>query len=492
MRVLLLSTYELGHQPLGIAVPAAALAVAGHEVSVADLSLEEWPAEAVLAAEAAIVSVPMHTATQLALPVIRRLRQERPGIRLALHGLYAPVLAGHEAIEADDLLVAGDPIEALLAWLDGSHPGGLVTDLGPARPARPEPVVSAASATTVSVPVPLRRGLPPLEAYAGLLVGGRKVVTGSTAASHGCNHTCRHCPVAVVYGGRSRVVPVDAVLADVAQLVAAGAGHVSFADPDFLNRPRHAAEVARRLHEAFPGVSFDATVKVEHICRHEELFPELAAAGLVFVVSAFESVDDAVLAQLDKGHTAAEGSRALQIARSAGVEVRPSWMPFTPWTTVQSIGDLLAFVARHDLVWSTDPVQYSIRLLLPTGSLLLADPDPVLAASLRAHDPETGSVAWASPDPTADGLQQAIAALVEAAAAVASPIEETFASLWDLVGSAGADLPAVVPEPASLHRFAVPGPDRAHLSESWFCCAEPTAAQLHLVSSAASLLETPA
>lgn len=469
MRVLLLSTYELGHQPLGIAGPAGYLEAAGHEVLVADLAVEPWPAEHVRTAEAAVISIPMHTATQLAIPVLRRLRTERPGLRVALHGLYAPVLAGHDLVEPGDLLVSGDPVPRLLAWLAGDAPGGLATDLGPARQ---DPAGAMA---------PRRAGLPPLERYARLRTGGRELVVGSTESSRGCNHRCRHCPVAAVYGGRSRAVPLEAVLADVAQLVAAGAEHISFADPDFLNRPRHAVELARRMRSEGGGVGFDATIKVEHICRHAGIFAELADCGLVFVVSALEAVDDAVLARLDKGHTAADASRAIGIVRAAGVELRPSWLPFTPWTTLSSLADLLVFAARHDLVWSTDPVQYSIRLLLPAGSLLLADPDPVLARSMTGSDPDTGSISWTHADRRVDALQAEIALFVEEGDAVGAPFDETFLGVWRLARQAGADLPAEPPEPDDAARSPIPGPERPRLSEAWFCCAEPTSSQRALV-----------
>jgi len=301
-----------------------------------------------------------------------------------------------------------------------------------------------------------------------------KVVTASVESSRGCNHRCRHCPVASVYDGRSRPLSVAAVLADVAQVVAAGAGHINFADPDFLNRPRHAIEVAREMHGAFPSLTFDATVKVEHILRHETVWPGLASAGLIFVVSAFESVDDRVLALLDKGHTAADEASALQLVRRAGIELRPSWLPFTPWTTLESLGRLLQFSAEQDLVASTDPVQYSIRLLLPRGSLLLDDPDAELSRCLTGDWGDGGSAEWAAPMAHLDDLQLTVAARAEESAG--DPFEVAFARIWDLVRSAGA--PLAESPPASTVASWLPAAERPRLTESWFCCAEPTGAQL--------------
>src|SRR4051812_49809005 len=67
MRVLLVSTYELGHQPLHVASPAAALHRARHEVRCLDLSVERWETRALEWAQAVGFSVPMHTAMRLAM-----------------------------------------------------------------------------------------------------------------------------------------------------------------------------------------------------------------------------------------------------------------------------------------------------------------------------------------------------------------------------------------------------------------------------------------
>ena len=102
-------------------------------------------------------------------------------------------------------------------------------------------------------------------------------------------------------------------------------------------------------------------------------------------------------------------------------------------------------------------MQYSIRLLVPEGSLLLGHiPD------LGAWDPVRLGYEWTSP---LDGLQQEFAAVVEARAD--DPVGDVFNALRALV-----DLPPVDA------RHVVEAP---RLSESWFCCAEPTTAQLRTV-----------
>ena len=442
MRVALLSCYELGHQPLGVARPAARLRAAGHDVRCHDLAVTPWDPKLVRWADRLACCVPMHTATRLARQVIDDVRRRRPALPIACFGLYGEAMA-----DRADRVLAGETDTALLAWVEG-HDDGRVVHLG----------------RTTAGGVPARDLLPPLDRYARLVEGDRERLVAVVEASHGCAHRCRHCPVPVVYDGRIRVVAVEAVLADVAQQVAAGAQHVTFADPDFFNGIHHARRVVHAVHDAFPDLTFDCTVKVEHILTHRDIWPDMAAAGCLFVVSAFECVDDATLARLDKGHTTADEARAVAVLRAQGIEVRPSWLPFTPWTTLAALRALVDFVADHDLVGNVDPVQYTIRLLLPPGSLLLDHPD--LAPHLGDYDPDQLSYRWRAADPAIDRLHVELAALVEDAVGAGAAIPDVYTRVRDALG-----LPPVVVD----HDRAARVP---RLSEPWFCCAEPTAAQL--------------
>ncbi|MHB1599196.1 MAG: radical SAM protein [Acidimicrobiales bacterium] len=487
MHVLLLSTYELGHQPLGIAGPAAVLGRAGHEVRGRDLSVETVRHDDVEWADAVLCSVPMHTALRLALAVLESVRDARPGLPVALHGLYATV--GAPALEPGDLAVAGESDDALREWVAGlgvaapsvqGAAGGagptVRVELGSRHGARPGPDGPGGSGGPGrSRPyAPDRSLLPPLERYARLVGDGPDRLVGAVEATRGCSHRCRHCPVPTVYDGRTRAVSLDEVMADVAQVVASGAGHVHFADPDFLNRPSHASRVVAAIRARFPDVSFDATVKVSHVLAHQDLVAEMGASGCTFVVSAFESTSETVLERLDKGHTVEQAGEAVRVLRDAGIEPRPSFLPFTPWTTRDDLVELLDFVAAFGLVESVDAVQYGIRLLLPPGSLLLRSPDPVLAGALGTFDPDALGFSWRSPDPLLDELQRAISTETERAACDGLAAEPAYLAVRSLVfETLGRDDPGP-PEPVTArHAGAHP-----HLSEAWFCCAEPTSLQL--------------
>ncbi len=455
MRVLLVSTYDLGNQPLALAAPAAALEAAGHQVRCVDVSVDTLEPEDVDWADRVGLSVPMHTAMRLALAVADGIRERRPELPLCFYGLYATVSRDLTVRGPQDAVIAGEYEPGLVAWAGGGSPGPEV-QLG--RTTRPPAA-------------PARRLLAPLERYSRLAVGDERRLVGSVAASRGCSHRCRHCPVPVVYDGRVRTVDVAAVLADVDQLVEAGARHLTYSDPDFLNAPHHARRVVAAVHARHPGLTFDCTVKVEHILRYPDLWPELAGAGCAFVVSAFESVDDATLAILDKGHTAADASRAVTALRAHGIEVRPSWLPFTPWTTVGHLVDLLDFIAAHDLVENVDPVQMTVRLLVPEGSLLLDRPE--MRPHLGPFDPDRLGWTWTHPDPAVDALHAEVVAVAEAG--IDGDAAQTFEQIDALIRTRQ---PSSPPRPAPGSRSTGPAGGRMRLTEPWFCCSEPTQAQL--------------
>ena len=389
MRVLLVSSYENGHQPLHVASPAAALRGAGHEVRCLDLAVDPWDTDLVDWCERIGFSVPMHTAMRIALRAAAAVRARRPGLPICLYGLYAPVSRDLTVGRVADRVVAGEYEPALVAWAGGDSSEMPLIQLGRG---------------TFSTPA--RDLLPPLERYAHLRVSGEERLVGYVEASHGCVHMCRHCPLPTVYDGRIRIVGADTVLADVEQLVAMGARHITFGDPDFLNGVKHSLGVARAMHERWPELTFDVTTKVEHVLEHASVWPELAANGCLFVISAVECLNDDILRKLDKGHTAEEASAAVALLREHGIETRPSLMPFTPWTSEDDLRDIFDWVVANDLIGNVDPVQYSIRMLVPEGSLALAQ----MASLVDEYDADALSYRWTSP---LDPLQRRLAAIAE-------------------------------------------------------------------------------
>ncbi len=463
MRVLIVSTYELGHQPVHAASPAAALQTAGHEVRALDLAVEMWDPDALEGIDALAFSVPMHTAMRIAVSAAQAARRTHPGVPICFYGLYGEMAPALDPSHAMDRALAGEYEPELVAWVDA------LSGVNGTDRARPEVI----QLTKHAYHAPARELLPPIDRYARLAVGGEERLAGYVEASHGCVHKCRHCPVPVVYDGRIRIVGADTVLDDIARLVDAGARHITFGDPDFLNGWRHSHKVVRAMHARFPELTFDCTTKVEHILEHAHVWPEFADAGCLFVISAFESLNDRILERLDKGHLAAEAEQAIALLRRHGIETRPSWLPFTPWTSFADVLDILDFVAAHDLVGNVDPVQYSIRLLLPKGSLLLDLPD--MQRHLGRYDEAQLSFTWQAADPAVDAFQAELATLVAAMADEDADIATSYAAVRALaLDAAGAAAEGHRREVSvDIERAAA----RPRLTEAWFCCAEPTELQ---------------
>jgi radical SAM superfamily enzyme YgiQ (UPF0313 family) len=458
-QILLVACYELGHQPLAVAWPAAALERAGYAPAVMDISVEPFDVERARRARLVAISVPMHTALRLGTTVAARMREANPAAHVCLYGLYAGLNADHLLAHGAHSVIAGEFEESLVALARSLEAGGDARVSGVGRRGAPAPPVLE----RLPLPVPVRTMLPPLRKYARLERDGRLELAGYVEASRGCLHHCRHCPIPPVYGGRFFAVSRDVVLGDVDQLVAAGARHVTFGDPDFLNGPTHALRVAREVHAAFPGLTFDFTAKVEHLVRHERHLAEFASLGCVFIVTAVESLSDRVLSILDKGHTRADVERALGTTRAAGIALRPTWVPFTPWTTLDDYREMLDFIATQGLVDHVDPVQYGIRLLVPPGSLLLEHPD------MRPHLGELVADAfhwrWTHPDRRMDALSDHVSRLVAGAAERREDSALTFGRV-----RAAADEVAGVP--AAETAVAAAARDRARpprLTEPWFC-----------------------
>jgi len=275
--ILLVSTYDLGRQPFGLASPAAWLRDAGAEVVCLDLAKERLPDAIVRQSDVIAFFLPMHTATRLALPVIDQVRALNGDARLVAYGLYAPLNEALLRARGVTDVLGGEFEEDLVRVVLRSTevPAGGSSSAPQPRFDAPDDRMRRA---TDAIPrlqfrVPDRTRLLPLTRYATLQVGDERRVAGYTEASRGCKHLCRHCPIVPVYGGRFRIVQQEVVLADIRQQVAAGAQHLTFGDPDFFNGPGHALPLVRALHREFPQLSYDVTIKVEHLLNYARYLP---------------------------------------------------------------------------------------------------------------------------------------------------------------------------------------------------------------------------
>jgi radical SAM superfamily enzyme YgiQ (UPF0313 family) len=442
MKVLLVATYEMGRQPFGLASPAAWLKARGHEVACADLSVASLAPEAALEARLIAFYLPMHTATRLASKAIEKVKTLNPSARLCCYGLYAPLNENYLRRLGVNAILGGE-FESALADLADRLDAGL-RDLPDA------PTISLARLQFLP---PDRSGLPPLDAYAKLRIGGESKRVGYTEASRGCKHLCRHCPVVPVYRGAFRVVQTEVVLEDIRRQVHAGAEHITFGDPDFLNGPTHAIRIVEALRAEFPGLTYDATIKIEHLRRHRGLLPVLRRTGCVLITSAVESVDDAVLEKLDKGHTRGDFVDVVRELRAWDLPLAPTFIPFTPWTTREGYRELLELLVDLDLVEHMSPIQLALRLLIPSGSRLLELPE--IRERVTGYDEAALLHRWKHADPRMD----AMAARALRIAAQKAPRRELFQQFWSLVHEA-----PWVENFDLIPRAAIP-----YMDEPWYC-----------------------
>jgi hypothetical protein len=264
-----------------------------------------------------------------------------------------------------------------------------------------------------------------------------------------------------VYGGRFRVVPRAVVLEDVRRQVAAGARHITFGDPDFLNGPGHAVPLLRALHAEFPELTYDVTIKVEHLLQHAALLPELKATGCALVTSAVEALDDGILARFDKRHTLADVARAAGLLREAGLALNATFVAFTPWTGREIYRSFLRLLAELGLIESVSPVQYAIRLLIPAGSRLLELPE--VRDLVGPFDQAALAHPWRHPDPAMDRLQRAAQRLAQGSVPRGETRLQFYRQLLELTAEHLGAMPPVALE------HTVPRPPIPYMSEPWYC-----------------------
>lgn len=436
--VLLISCYELGHRPIGLTRPLRALEESGFAPDVIDIAVEPLDLGKVARARFVGISVPMHTALRLGVHLLHHIREINPDVSICMYGLYAKLNTEYLLSHGVDFCIGGEASTQLIALVQS-----LVDEEGTEAQETGFPVAE----------------LPSLEMYAQFEDKGELRTVGYAETTHGCKHLCTHCPIPPVYEGRFFAMQRDTVLTEIHEQVVEGATHITFGDPDFLNGPTHGLRILQAMHEAFPSLTFDFTAKIEHILKNREHFQEFAQLGCRFVISAVEALNEQVLTILEKRHTRADVKAAIDIVHGAGIALRPTWVPFTPWTTLDDYLEIFQFVDTYRLVYHVDPVQYAVRLLIPPGSYLLNRPETQkLSLTL---DEASFSYTWVHPDPRMDELHKTVNVLVETDARAGMDALETFYRIWALA----ADMHGSRDVPLCRNQHQ-PAP---RLTEAWFC-----------------------
>ena len=458
MNVLLIATYEQGHQPFGLASPAAWLRNTGAKVACLDISRDPLDETMVREAELIAVHIPMHTATRLAIELIAPIRAINPTAHLCFYGLYASVNADYLRKRGVQTILGGEfeaGLSALAAGLAKNR------DDRSGNKSQREPLISLERQNFL---VPDRQGLPTLDRYATVqLPDGTTRIAGYTESSRGCKHLCRHCPIVPVYNGAFRIVSRETVLEDIRRQVNAGAKHITFGDPDFFNGVGHAIPLIESLHREFPKLSYDATIKIEHLRKHEEHIATLRDTGCLFITSAVESIDDAVLEKLAKNHTRADFEHMIRIFRAHNLPLQPTFVPFSPWTTLDSYCEQLDFLAANDLIENVAPIQLAIRLLIPAGSLLLDLPD--IRQLAGPFDEQSLVHPWKHPDTGVDQLCEEVQRIVHNGEKLNRTRPQIFQRIREAaLRAAGIEQSESDVLPLLAGRATIP-----YLNEPWYC-----------------------
>ena len=376
---------------------------------------------------------------------------------LCFYGLYASVNAEYLRKQGVQTILGGEFEEGL-----ASLTKGLARNTNNRDEPQREPLISL---ERQNFQVPDRQNLPTLDRYATLrLPDGSSRIAGYTESSRGCKHLCRHCPIVPVYNGAFRIVPREIVLEDIRRQIAAGAQHITFGDPDFFNGIGHAIPLIESLHREFPQITFDATIKIEHLRKHENHIATLRGTGCLFITSAVESIDDAVLEKLAKNHTRQDFEYVLRAFRAQNLPLQPTFVPFSPWTSLESYCEQLDFLADHELIENVAPIQLAIRLLIPAGSLLLDLPDIKQLAG--SFDEKALVHPWKHPNPRVDQLCEEVQRIVHSGEKLNRSRAQIFARIQEAARRA-AGLDAITQAkalPLLAARASIP-----YLTEPWYC-----------------------
>jgi hypothetical protein len=213
-----------------------------------------------------------------------------------------------------------------------------------------------------------------------------------------------------------------------------------------------------KVHQLWPHLTYDVTIKIEHLLKYRRWLPLLRDTGCLFVTSAVESIDGRVLEIFDKRHTLADFFDVVGLFKDVGLALHPTFVAFNPWTTLGGYLDLMQTIAQLDLVENVAPIQWGVRLLIPAGSKLL-DREEVRSVA-GEFDEAALAYRWAHPDPRVDQLCETILAIVKDG----QDTDQTRSEIFDRVWQAACEAAGEQRELPASSRQPVP-----RLSENWFC-----------------------
>ena len=447
MKILLTSFYDLGKQPKIIAEIVDRYNFSEIEFDFVDFSVENQNID-LENYDVLGIYAPMHTATILSIEYIKD--KILPN-KMFTFGLYGSVLEDFNSsirhikdIESDEL--------ALFLEINDDHQFSLKNN------------------------IPNRQIFPDISNYAHLVDGSNNIIAGSVETTYGCKHSCTHCPVPISFNGTFKTYSLEKIISDVENQVNQGAKHISFNDPDFFNGPIHALKILESLNKKFPTITYDSTIKVEHIIKYKKYFKELSSLNMVFVISAFETTNDLFLSILEKNHTSNDLNTSIEISQDFGIDVRPTWMPFSPWTELNDLSNIVNLIEKYKLRETVDPIQLTIKLLIPKHSLIIKKPE--INKYLGNYEKNSLSFKWEYENNDVEKLQSSLFDFI----LHNSELDEhkQYLGMVNIIEK--------FTDTELLKNSTYDFKNVPKLSETWFCCAEPSKIQLDRIKTNKALI----
>ena len=447
MKILLTSFYDLGKQPKIIAEIVDRYNSSEIDFDFFDFSVEDQNID-LENYDVLGIYAPMHTATILSIEYIK---DKKLPNKMFTFGLYGSVLEDFNSsiryikdIESDEL--------ALFLEINDDHQFSLKNN------------------------IPNRQIFPDISNYAHLVDGSNNLIAGSVETTYGCKHSCTHCPVPISFNGSFKTYSLEKIVSDVENQVKQGAKHISFNDPDFFNGPIHALKILESLNEKFPSITYDSTIKVEHIIKYKKYFKELSSLNMVFVISAFETTNDLVLSILEKNHTSHDLNNSIEISQDFGIDIRPTWMPFSPWTELKDLSNIVKLIEKYELRETVDPIQLTIKLLIPKHSLIIKKPE--INKYLGNYEKNSLSFKWKYENNDVEKLQSSLFDFILNNSELDD--HKQYLGMVNIIEKCT--------DTKLLTNSSYDFKNVPKLSETWFCCAEPSKIQLDRIKTNKSLI----
>lgn len=366
LKVLIVSSFEGGYQPISAATACAALSENGFDTSILDTYVDGVREDILKEANLVAISIPLFDSLYSGIEIAKIVKEINKNAHVSFFGQYASINASRLAPKYCDTCIIGqweNKLVLLAQQLSKNH-------FSYSSSQENNYIVNESQ----KFYLPHRAFLPPLYKYPQEQINkfcGSTQIVGGTETSRGCHHKCLYCSVFASYDGKVEIIPEEIILTDVRTMISGGMTHLTFMDADFFNSKNYGIKIMKKIHEEFPSLTFDFTTRVDHINENKDIISEMKALGLVFITTAVEFPCQEVVNEIDKEITLQDIEEAINFLKEENIQINPTFILFNPWIKLENLIEFKAFVHKNSLDEIIDPIQYETRLHIYKGSPLL-------------------------------------------------------------------------------------------------------------------------